>query len=578
MQSRYFLQLLFALSWLIVSMARDVIGSGHSCLTSSPADDGLTRVTFLREDAPGAHSLYLSLWSEDMRPVTCEVNTDPLVTERYLGLCGRSGTQGGEIPQRFNISMLLAPDAPCALVSSSAPELTRRRRSDGTEAKSRRKRSWIFPGTLWCGTGSKAVGYDQLGMFESTDRCCREHDHCLHVIPAFTRNYGVFNSKFFTVSHCDCDQRFRQCLIGANDTIASMVGYSFFSILQVPCFELKEQRRCTEMYWWGMCKVANNAPYAVFKSPLPFNTTDVTSQSGDNANNNKLKSSMGQRVTESPVMSTESPKHEHRCSYKDSPRGDIFYRRRTKGKGCKRHWKLYTAATQIPPTSRAHATTPSNETSLVHASKSSASMSNKKRAGRKKNNRKGLSARPTQRSHVPPRVSTSSIPQNLTTEEPTLQLHLPTAITAVTKTTKRRKNVPKKGHCCGFRMPLRGDTFQPHCKSCLERNMTTVTPSITTSGLPIKVTSLDTLKLKKTKKKPSKQDTLKPLWSTTTSAAPATRRLKTAAAIQKVGKPQKQSHLLRNNTSQEPMGRTKATNTHTDRGLKPNVALHKGDR
>uniref|UniRef100_A0A8C4EPG3 phospholipase A2 n=1 Tax=Dicentrarchus labrax TaxID=13489 RepID=A0A8C4EPG3_DICLA len=260
MQSRYFLQLLFALSWLIVSMARDVIGSGHSCLTSSPADDGLTRVTFLREDAPGAHSLYLSLWSEDMRPVTCEVNTDPLVTERYLGLCGRSGTQGGEIPQRFNISMLLAPDAPCALVSSSAPELTRRRRSDGTEAKSRRKRSWIFPGTLWCGTGSKAVGYDQLGMFESTDRCCREHDHCLHVIPAFTRNYGVFNSKFFTVSHCDCDQRFRQCLIGANDTIASMVGYSFFSILQVPCFELKEQRRCTEMYWWGIGANTSTTP------------------------------------------------------------------------------------------------------------------------------------------------------------------------------------------------------------------------------------------------------------------------------------------------------------------------------
>ncbi|XP_035514010.1 group 3 secretory phospholipase A2-like [Morone saxatilis] len=257
-----------------------------------------------------------------MRPVTCEVNTDPLVTERYLGLCGRSGTQGGEIPQRFNISMLLAPDAPCALVSSSAPELTRRRRSDGTEAKSRRKRSWIFPGTLWCGTGSKAVGYDQLGMFESTDRCCREHDHCLHVIPAFTRNYGVFNSKFFTVSHCDCDQRFRQCLLGANDTIASMVGYSFFSILQVPCFELEEQRRCTEMYWWGMCKVANKAPYAVFKSPLPFNTTDVTSQSGHNANSN-LKSSAGQRVTESPVMSTESPKHEHGCSYKDSPRDSL---------------------------------------------------------------------------------------------------------------------------------------------------------------------------------------------------------------------------------------------------------------
>lgn len=46
--------------------------------------------------------------------------------------------------------------------------------------------------------------------------------------------------------------RFRQCLLGVNDTISSMVGYSFFNILRVPCFELKPQRRCTEMYWWGM--------------------------------------------------------------------------------------------------------------------------------------------------------------------------------------------------------------------------------------------------------------------------------------------------------------------------------------
>lgn len=57
------------------------------------------------------------------------------------------------------------------------------------------------------------------GMFESADRCCREHDHCLHIIPAFTVNYGVFNSKFFTVSHCDCDQRWgSECTPRASDT------------------------------------------------------------------------------------------------------------------------------------------------------------------------------------------------------------------------------------------------------------------------------------------------------------------------------------------------------------------------
>uniref|UniRef100_A0A665VEY0 Phospholipase A2-like central domain-containing protein n=1 Tax=Echeneis naucrates TaxID=173247 RepID=A0A665VEY0_ECHNA len=107
-----------------------------------------------------------------------------------------------------------------------------------------------LPGTLWCGKGSEAVRYEQLGMFEDTDRCCREHDHCLHVIPAFSLNYGVFNTNLYAISHCNCEA---SCLQGVNDTISTMVGYSFFNILRVPCFKLQYQMRCTEMYWWGIC-------------------------------------------------------------------------------------------------------------------------------------------------------------------------------------------------------------------------------------------------------------------------------------------------------------------------------------
>uniref|UniRef100_A0A3B5MIZ1 phospholipase A2 n=1 Tax=Xiphophorus couchianus TaxID=32473 RepID=A0A3B5MIZ1_9TELE len=191
-----------------------------------------------------------------------------------------------ELVKKFNISLLLFPDAPCALVVPT-PELTGRR-TDETERKTRRKRSWIFPGTLWCGTGSKAAGYEQLGMFERADKCCREHDHCSDIIPAFTVNYGVFNPNFFTVSHCECDQRFRQCLLGMNDSISSMVGYSFFNILKVPCFELKQLKHCTQMYWWGM----------------------------------------------------KASQSKHRCGLRDLPRGDTFHRRRTKGNGCKRQEKL----------------------------------------------------------------------------------------------------------------------------------------------------------------------------------------------------------------------------------------------
>uniref|UniRef100_A0A8C7WTG5 Phospholipase A2-like central domain-containing protein n=1 Tax=Oryzias sinensis TaxID=183150 RepID=A0A8C7WTG5_9TELE len=85
------------------------------------------------------------------------------------------------------------------------------------------------------------------GMFERADVCCREHDHCQHSISALSVSYGVFNHHFFTVSHCNCDQRFRQCLKRMNDSVSSMIGYTFFSVLQVPCFELqhvKSRQKC----------------------------------------------------------------------------------------------------------------------------------------------------------------------------------------------------------------------------------------------------------------------------------------------------------------------------------------------
>ncbi|XP_028435008.1 group 3 secretory phospholipase A2-like [Perca flavescens] len=326
MQSVCLLQVVSTLSLLILSKAQPAVGSGVSCLRSSPAaaHDGHTRVTFLREDAAGVRALFLSLWSEDARPVTCEVNSDPLVTEKYRRLCDISH----EVTRRFNISALLAPDSRfCAGVSSTAPKLPRR---EETAGRARRKRAWMFPGTLWCGTGSKALGYEQLGMFERADRCCREHDHCLHIIPSFTVNYGVFNPHFFTVSHCHCDQRFRQCLLGVNDTISSMVGYSFFNILRVPCFELKQLRRCTQMSWWGTCKVTKKALYAVFKKPLRYSSSDVTSKHGNNAESNALTSSKRQRFIVNPHRTL--PKSEHRC-FRDSPRGDTASLRRTKEKG-----------------------------------------------------------------------------------------------------------------------------------------------------------------------------------------------------------------------------------------------------
>uniref|UniRef100_A0A673C6K6 phospholipase A2 n=1 Tax=Sphaeramia orbicularis TaxID=375764 RepID=A0A673C6K6_9TELE len=338
MYSRCAFQFVFTSLWLILLKVQDVVGSDHLCLRSSPAEDRQTRVTFLRQNA-GVRSLYLTVWSEDLRLVTCEINTNPLVTGSYDTFCKSSSSESQEINQRFNISIVLSPDAPCTPDAPSAQKFTK----SAGEGKVRRKRSWIFPGTLWCGHGSRAGGYDQLGMFEAADRCCREHDHCNHIIPGMTVNYGVFNPNFYTVSHCDCDQRFRQCLLSVNDTISSMVGYSYFNILRVPCFELKRRRQCTKMYWWGKCKVTKEAAYATFKNSRPYNKSDIETKFEDKARISNTTSSKGQHVTESPVTKAprKFPRDERRCVTKDPPRGDTFVDRR-RGKGCKRRRKLST--------------------------------------------------------------------------------------------------------------------------------------------------------------------------------------------------------------------------------------------
>lgn len=72
----------------------------------------------------------------------------------------------------------------------------------------RRKRDlFLYPGTNWCGTGNSARKFTELGINARADRCCRDHDHCPFTIEAFKRKFHLFNYRFHTVSHCECDER-----------------------------------------------------------------------------------------------------------------------------------------------------------------------------------------------------------------------------------------------------------------------------------------------------------------------------------------------------------------------------------
>uniref|UniRef100_A0A3Q2YFD4 Mediator of DNA damage checkpoint protein 1-like n=1 Tax=Hippocampus comes TaxID=109280 RepID=A0A3Q2YFD4_HIPCM len=133
-----------------------------------------------------------------------------------------------------------------------ADEAERRGRfGDPPEATRRAKRGFTYPGTLWCGAGNMADHYDQLGRTLPTDRCCRTHDHCPHVIHAFSSKYGHTNFKWHSISHCDCDEALKGCLRRANDTSSRVVGQAFFNVIGAPCFQLVYEERCAERRWYG---------------------------------------------------------------------------------------------------------------------------------------------------------------------------------------------------------------------------------------------------------------------------------------------------------------------------------------
>lgn len=123
----------------------------------------------------------------------------------------------------------------CRELQGRAERSVRRHEGGGRsqqEVLKRSKRGFTYPGTLWCGAGNMADDYHQLGEgntlwtlplfcsfvylftrfyflsageFAETDSCCRVHDHCPHVIHAFSSKYGRTNFKWHSLSHCDCD-------------------------------------------------------------------------------------------------------------------------------------------------------------------------------------------------------------------------------------------------------------------------------------------------------------------------------------------------------------------------------------
>ncbi|XP_072379858.1 phospholipase A2 phaiodactylipin-like isoform X2 [Diabrotica undecimpunctata] len=103
---------------------------------------------------------------------------------------------------------------------------------------------FIYPGTKWCGPGTIANDYSDIGFLYKEDICCREHDLCTKSLAPGECKQGICNNSPFTRSHCDCDASFRKCLQTANTESANTIGAIFFNVVQVICF--KERTPCSQ--------------------------------------------------------------------------------------------------------------------------------------------------------------------------------------------------------------------------------------------------------------------------------------------------------------------------------------------
>lgn len=201
--------------------------------------------------------LVTSTWDTRSQLVSCSVDQDDGTVSSFLTQCSRQddvlySSYGGFDEARVACLYFLQSNQPV-------------RRIESNDQHARVKRGFTYPGTLWCGAGNNADKETDLGEHRETDSCCRTHDHCEHVIHPLTSNYGHWNLRWHTLSHCQCDNKFKDCLRKVNDTASRVVGQAFFNVIKVQCFELIYKEQCAKRTWYGWCEKYVNITVAVPK-------------------------------------------------------------------------------------------------------------------------------------------------------------------------------------------------------------------------------------------------------------------------------------------------------------------------
>ncbi|XP_045929436.1 uncharacterized protein proca1 [Micropterus dolomieu] len=275
------------------------------------------RENFLYQVSDGAEAVR-SVVSPAGKLVTCSVVVNQMLVKSFMHECRLGLTRqraGRQLETRF--SRMDEAKLMCRDFKERSERRGRvKRRSDDPAMKEkvlkRSKRGFTYPGTLWCGAGNMADHYDQLGEFAQTDSCCRIHDHCPHVIHAFSSKYGHTNFKWHSICHCDCDTALKDCLRKVNDTSSRVVGQAFFNVIGVPCFEFAYEEQCAERHWYGMCKRYEKLPVAVLKEAVPYDfggidVIDELTVAPPKKESKKSEEEKTESTAQSPISGPEEP-------------------------------------------------------------------------------------------------------------------------------------------------------------------------------------------------------------------------------------------------------------------------------
>lgn len=137
----------------------------------SKSELGRSQCTFLRRPSAVASVLfYWTMWTADNRVEECFISAEPALIQNYMSVCHEQSIwdQHETSGLRLNITLLMELGSPCEFRPIVLGNLRWHRYLDpgyllGSGNRMRQKRAWVLPGTLWCGHGSRAGDYEQLG-------------------------------------------------------------------------------------------------------------------------------------------------------------------------------------------------------------------------------------------------------------------------------------------------------------------------------------------------------------------------------------------------------------------------------